>query len=106
MSAVIAHDSTVAALGEQLYVNSGDACWQVLADSFGWFLHRVGAEEFLAASAGVLPAGLKLDGELILCGGQQLECTGYGGISSEAATRQTLALSFHASHSISLIALP
>lgn len=96
----------LSARGEQLFVLSGEHCWQLLADAFGQHLARVPPTSFAAGSRGQpLPPGLKLKGERIEEAGQVLDFDGLGGISSLAVTGATLALSFSASHSIRLLPL-
>lgn len=105
---LFARPPRVASDGEQLFVQSGDDCWLLIADAFGATFHRAELPEFAAAwSRSSEPARGRLDRErrTIAVEGGELPLTLPGPITSVAATSTTLALTTAHSHAILLVSL-
>ena len=101
---------TVRSDGNDLYVCSGDAQWLLIADGYGMSLHSALPEELSAlATQKTLPQGFAK----ILrwhnpraAGGQLVELTRWGAITSFASTADTYAITHARSYAITLIAKP
>jgi hypothetical protein len=89
---------TVAAIGGQIFVRSGDSHWLVTADAFGATFHRADAAEFEAAAREKRPPPLGLAGAM-------RDLPALGKVTSTAETADTVAVTGTLTHSITLLAI-
>lgn len=97
----------VRAVGEWLYVQSGDEFWILTADAFGATLHRVAVDAGASASLRLhLPPEVKVTGRGVEWRKRVLDTRGFGDPISVAATSTTLAVTCSASHHVILLPSP
>ena len=93
----------VAAMGNQIFVRSGDGCWLLTADAFGATFHRAEASEFQAAAGGASP--LRILRSSVIRDGETRDLPELGQVTSAAATGDTIAVTGLLSHRITLLAI-
>ena len=93
----------VRASDEYFVVTSRDAAWLVVADAFGSTLHRATPAEVAMSSEAALPQGVAYDKGRVSVNGIAVDVPASGALTSAAANRHTIALTFAFSHSIVLV---
>ncbi len=88
----------VAAIGEQIFVRSGEGCLLLTADAFGATFHRAEPSEFAAAAREKSPPPLELPRVL-------RDLPALGTLTSSAETADTVAITGTLTHSITLLAV-
>lgn len=95
----------VAAHDGQLFVRSGEDCWLLIADVFGFSLHRAKPEEFEAAQRlSTLPPKLRVTPAVVALDGREATIAMPGEITSVATLDHTIAVTSTFTHSIQLLA--
>lgn len=97
----------VRAVGEWLYVQSGDEFWVLTADVFGATLHRVPVDAVASASLRLdLPPEVKVTRRGVEWRKRVLDTRAFGDPTSVATTSTTLAVTCSASHHVILLPRP
>jgi hypothetical protein len=100
---LFAEPPRVAAVDGQIFVRSGSSQWLLTADCFGATFHRAEAAEFDAAAREANPA--RIANSSVNLNGARRDLPELGGLTSAAATSETVAVTGRWTHAITLLAV-